>query len=125
MRPHGRVSVNAGNPRAAGRCDRCGFLYNLHTFNWQYQWAGLRLQNLRILVCDRCLDRPQRQLGAKIIPPDPVPIPNARPEPFTFTGFSYDESNIIELPFTGIDGVQLLMPDGVTVILMPDNPSGN
>lgn len=124
-RPHGHVRVNSRSPRAAGRCDRCGFLYNLSTLQWQYEYAGLRLQNLRILVCDECLDIPQRQLGAKPISPDPIPIPNARPEPFTLTGFSYDESNIMAQPFLiGLDGVHLQMPDGVTVMLMPDNPSG-
>ena len=94
-RPHGHVRVNARSPRAAGKCDRCGFLYNHATLKWQFDWSGVRLQNLRILVCDRCLDVPQQQLRAKILSPDPLPIFNARPEPFTVTGVSYDESNYI------------------------------
>ena len=38
--------------------------------------------NKRILVCRRCLDRPQQQLRAIVIPADPVPIKNPRTEPF-------------------------------------------
>lgn len=125
MRPHGHVRVNSRSPRAAGICDRCGFPYQHNTLRWQWDFAGLRLQNLKILVCSRCYDTPNRQIGAKPVSPDPLPILNARPEPFTATGFSYDESNIMEQPFSlGLDGVQLLMPDGVTVLLMPTNPTG-
>lgn len=38
--------------------------------------------NLRILVCPPCIDRPQQQLRAIVIPADPVPIRNPRIEPF-------------------------------------------
>lgn len=151
-RPHARVQVSAKNPRAAGICDRCGIPINHYKLRWQFDFAGLRLQNLRVLVCDRCYDAPQRQLGAKILGPDPIPIFNARPEPFTTTGFSYDESNILCAPnvvfpafYAGGnfndnfndnfgpgspsgpdgDGPQLLAPDGVTVLLMPNNPGGS
>jgi hypothetical protein len=137
MRAHGRAEINARNPRALAICDRCGFLTNHDKLAWQFDWAGLRLQNLRILVCDRCYDEPQRQKGAKPVSPDPLPIYNARPEPFTVTGFGYDESNIMEQPTIyyppfgspprkpwAADGLQMLMPDGVTVMLMPTNPSG-
>jgi hypothetical protein len=150
-RPHARVQVSARSPRAAGVCDRCGIPTNHYKLRWQFDWAGLRLQNLRVLVCDRCYDVPQRQLGAKILGPDPVPIFNARPEPFTISGFSYQESNILcapSVPFPASfgsdfnadfnndfgpgnenvgpdgDGPQLLAPDGATVLLMPNNPSG-
>lgn len=35
-----------------------------------------------ILVCEICLDLPQRQLGTIILPPDPVAVKNARPEQY-------------------------------------------
>jgi hypothetical protein len=99
-------------------------------------------------VCSSCYDKPQRQLGAKILSPDPLPIYNARPEPFTTTGFGYEQSNVMSQPngnpgwpagfsdgfsdgfangaapqgFDG-DGPQMTMPDG-TLMLMPDNPPG-
>lgn len=138
MRPHGHVRVNARSPIAAAICDRCGRPFNRDKLSWQYDWSGLRLQNLRILVCDDgCYDEPQRQKGAKPVTADPLPIPNARPEPFTVTGFGYGESNIMEQPTTyappfgspprkpwAASGLYMLMPDGATVMLMPDNPTG-
>jgi hypothetical protein len=79
-RPHGRFTVDPTSPRARGVCDRCGFWYQLNQLQWQYQWAGARLQNLRILVCPGCTDKPQIQLKSIIIPPDPLPVMNPRPE---------------------------------------------
>lgn len=40
------------------------------------------MQNLRILVCRDCYDKPQEQLRSIVIPPDPMPVINARPEWF-------------------------------------------
>lgn len=78
--PHGRAKVNASNPRAFAICDRCGFLYNHKDLRWQYDYRGRNLANLRILVCDTCFDDPQPQLKPRILPPDPMPILNARTE---------------------------------------------
>ena len=151
-RPHARVKVDARSPRACGVCDRCGIPTNHYNLRWQFDWTGLRLQNLRLLVCARCEDLPQRQLGAKILSPDPLPIFNARPEPFTTTGFGYEQSNVMCQPNGGNlklngngdlelnsgggiflnsampqgldgDGPQMTMPDG-RLMLMPDNPNG-
>lgn len=76
------ASVSMAHPRALGVCDRCGFVYNHDDLQWQYQWAGPKLQNLRILVCKSCLDEPQEQLRTIILPPDPIPISNPRPGEF-------------------------------------------
>lgn len=83
MREHGRAEISATNPRALGVCDKCGALYNHHNLKWQYDWRGTKLQNLRFLVCDSCYDNYQ-QNGQRVIilPPDPVPIMNARPEAY-------------------------------------------
>lgn len=80
MRQHGRASINARHPRALAVCDRCGFLYNHDALQWQFQWTGPRLQNLYKLVCKSCMDIPQEQLKLIVLPPDPLPIQNARPE---------------------------------------------
>jgi hypothetical protein len=87
---------------------------------WQFDWRGERLQNLRILVCDSgCYDEPQEQLRARILSPDPLPIFNARPQPFTYTGISIYESNLI----FASDGVTIIgAADGVTAILASNNP---
>jgi hypothetical protein len=96
MRPHGRADISARNPRALGVCDRCGFLYNLDRLQWQWDWQqGPRLKNLRILVCPDCLDVPQENGRTIVLPPDPVPVANARPEayaladnPASYLGFN-------------------------------------
>jgi hypothetical protein len=78
MRPHGRAKVSTRNPQAFGICDRCSFLYNHNQLQWQFDWAGAGLINKRILVCNTCLDTPQEQLRAIILPADPTPILNPR-----------------------------------------------
>ena len=83
MRPHGRAQISARAPRALAVCQRCGFLYNHDNLQWQWDWLqGPRLFNLRLLVCKPCLDKPQRQLGAIVLPPDPPPLWGALPEPY-------------------------------------------
>lgn len=62
----------------------------------QKQWAGTQLVDLRILVYPDELDTPQRQLGTIFIPPDPLPIKNARPE-----NYSIDEEPVSTLTTEG------------------------
>ena len=78
----GRARTNARAPQAHAICDRCGFRYNHVDLRWQFDWAGASLINKRILVCNRCYDRPQEQLRAIVVPADPVPIQNPRVEYF-------------------------------------------
>lgn len=78
----GRARTSARNPQAHAICDRCGFRYNRVDLNWQYDWRGASMMNLRILVCDICYDEPQEQLRAIIIPADPVPIDQPRLQDF-------------------------------------------
>lgn len=95
-RYHGRASVDPASPRAFGICDRCGFLHNHADLKWQYEWVGTQLQNLRILVCDTCLDDPQPQLRVIVLPPDPTPIMNARPEPYMLDEVDYLSTQLSE-----------------------------
>ena len=78
----GRARTSSTSPQAHAICDRCGFRWNFVDLRWQFDWRGASLQNLRILVCRRCQDIPQEQLRAIVLPADPVPIINARPEQF-------------------------------------------
>jgi len=82
---NGRAKTNINNPRAQAVCDRCGFWYSHIDLNWQMDFRGRSLQNLYILVCETCLDDPQPQLKPRIIPPDPLPILNARVEQFCYS----------------------------------------
>ncbi len=83
MRRHPRYAeVDATAPSGWGTCEACGFVWNLRNLKWRTDWRGLRIENLRHLVCEICLDVPQRQLGSIILTPDPLPLLNARPEQY-------------------------------------------
>ena len=104
MRPHGRAKVSTRSPSAFGICDNCGFLYQLSELRWQFQWAGNKLVNLRQLVCRRCNDIPQTQLRAIILPADPMPVQNPRPQDYRIASTDYRATsgqNTID-PETGI-----------------------
>jgi hypothetical protein len=84
----GRARVSTRSPQAFAVCDRCGIWNNHVNLRWQYDWAGAKLNNLRILVCDRCEDIPQQQKRAIVLTADPLPVLNARVEPY-----AADETN--------------------------------
>lgn len=98
-RPHGRAQVDPSNPVSFAICDGCGFLFNINQLTWQHEWAGPVLQNLRYLVCPTCLDVPQTQLKTILIPPDPLPTLNARPQDYIAADIDYlatdDEDELI------------------------------
>lgn len=104
----GRATTSPGNPRAFAVCDRCGMWYNHHKLTPQKEWAGTRLVNLNLLVCSQCLDVPQVQLKARILPPDPVPILNARVENFAADNNTY---------LTTDDGKTILTNDGNNLVV--------
>ena len=85
----GRARTSSTNPEAHAICDRCGFRYNFNDLEWQFDWRGATLQNIRILVCGECLDVPQEQLRAITLPADPVPIINARVELYSADSIDY------------------------------------
>jgi hypothetical protein len=109
----GRARVNARNPQAFGRCDDCGFWYNLVDLNYQFEWAGPRLVNKRLRKCRQCLDRPFIFNKPIIYPPDPVPVYDPRPENFTNAN---NGSPIVPLPWP----VQPIGPVPEAFIHVPD-----
>lgn len=113
-RPHGHARVNPDNPRAWATCDRCGFNFNHYMLQWQYQWTGFKLTNLRILVCDSCLDKPAPFLQAIILPPDPPPLFNVRPEPYALdeAGPTQTFSAEVTLDATSVSAFYLDLFDG-------------
>lgn len=83
-RPHPRsADVDPDNLSAWSTSDRNGFITNHRKMRWQWDWNGPQLINKRILVDQDELDIPQEQLRSIVIPPDPNPLMNARPEPYT------------------------------------------
>lgn len=85
----GRAQVSPQSPSAFGVCDRCGIWNQLNRLNFQYDYRGLKLQNLGLRVCERCYDRPSPFFRPVILPPDPVPVMNPRPEDFAAAENNY------------------------------------
>lgn len=85
----GRARIDSRSPRAAGQCDRCGFLYSFDHLRWQLDYSGAGIYNKRILVCEKCYDTPQQQLKVIVIPPDPLPVLNARPPDYVNSETNY------------------------------------
>jgi hypothetical protein len=115
----GRARTSPKNPQAHAICDRCGERYNFVDLKWQYDWRGSSLQNLRILVCSHCYDAPQQQLRAIVLPADPLPIVNARPENFVDDSTDYLSVSVTQAydPVT-----QLPIPSNLGVLV---DQSGN
>jgi hypothetical protein len=82
----GRSRVDPRNPVAAAVCDRCSTKYNHTDLAWQFEYAGVQLQNKRILVCPRCMDIPNPQLLSYNPGADPLPIRDPRPR-LEFEGY--------------------------------------
>lgn len=90
MEPAGKyVRVSPSNPEAFGICDLCGLRFNHIDLRWNFEWAGQQLWNTRSLRCWRCVDVPNETLRAIVLPPDPLPIINARIE-----NFAYEEQTV-------------------------------
>jgi len=106
MRPHGRARISARFPEALAICERCGFMHNLGTLSWQWDFQqGPRLKNLYKLVCPPCLDKPQENGRTIVLPPDPVPVANARPEnyaladnPMSGVGYRVSDNFVPQAP---------------------------
>jgi hypothetical protein len=108
----GRARTSASNPQAFAVCDRCGIWYNHIALQWQYDWAGSSLINKRLLVCQRCLDVPQEQLRAIVVPADPVPIVQPRLE-----YYANDETDLISTNPGTVDPITgLPIPSTTTII---------
>lgn len=103
MRPHGRAKISRSKPQAQACCDRCGFRYAHTDLHWQFDWTGPRLQNLYLLVCQSCLDKPQENIRTIVLPPDPRPIANPRAEAFVsdnnpISPLGWDAANLFPQP---------------------------
>ena len=116
------ASVDAGNPRARAVCDRCSFVYNHHQLRWQFQYAGPQLKNLRILVCESCYDLPNEQLRTIILPSDPVPISDPRPEQYISDNNPISGIGQNPLPYLTGTNIGTLSQGGGTWAAFDGNP---
>jgi len=74
--------VDPTSPKGWATDMRSGFITNAENLIEQHEWRGLKVMPTGTLTHARYLDKPQRQLGANILPPDPTPLMNARPEQY-------------------------------------------
>ena len=117
----GRARTDPSNPQAHAICDRCGFRYNLVNLSWQFDWAGASLINKRILVCNPCNDKPQQQLRAIVLPPDPVPVVNPRIQDFVVaeTNNRYTSGQLL-VPFSATgDGTTATLTMNIPLSIAP------
>lgn len=119
--PTGKARVSMRSPQAQAVCDRCYLNYSHSNLSWQMQWSGVKLQNLRILVCKTCLDCPQPQLKTIVIPPDPLPVLNPRPENYDITVPSFLETQAGQSLATE-DGQAIIWEYQDTPLPDPNNP---
>jgi hypothetical protein len=115
MRPHPRYAeTDPSAPRAWATCERTGFVTNAYRLQWQYEWRGTSLERTGHLIAEPYLDKPQRQLGAVILAPDPVGIMNARPENYTMDEqtFRVTETGIQRYQMNGIARIQSNVQSG-------------
>lgn len=116
MRRHPRrASVDSSAPQAWGTSDRNGMIGTQARMQFQFEWRGTQLVSKHILVHSDELDIPNRQLGTIVLPPDPLPIMNARVEPY------YIDEQTFRIQQ---NGVQRLLMDG-TPRLESNLQSGN
>lgn len=80
----GRAVTSPTSPRAFGVCDRCGIWYNRDRLSNQMQWRGAQLGPTYLFVCPPCYDRPNENLRAIVLAPDPIPVYMPRTEPFLY-----------------------------------------
>ena len=84
---------------------------------FQYDYMGGAIpMNTGFLVCPRCVDDLNYQRKMLVIPPDPPPLLNTRPEPY-----SIDETNF----FSTMDGDQIVTMQGDNIITQFPNPTAN
>lgn len=98
-----RARFNPDWPERVSECQRCGEVYTLADLSPQYRWGGMQLFNTNTYVCQRCMDVPNPQERAIILPPDPPPTFLARPVSFPSAENDYrtTESGIIRTDETG------------------------
>lgn len=109
-RPHGRARLDEDHPQAWGRCDRCGFLYLLRDLAWQYQINGLTTINTGFRVCETCVDSLNYQFQNVPLPADPLPVMNARPEPYMLDEVDYLSTQDL-VPIVTQDDVNIVVDD--------------
>lgn len=127
IQTHARIS--ARKPEALSTCDCCGFVYQRNALKWEMQWMGMQLQRTGFLYCPKCLDQPNEQLRTIIIPPDPIPIIDPRPEPYSteVTGWiiTQDGQALLDQSGSALLTQSLLTPEEIAGPASADGDQNN
>ena len=114
-RPHPRrTTLDINDPDPWGTSDRSGFIGNHSEMVFQYVWGGNQLINTGVLVHPDELDLPNEQFRTLILPPDPDPLFNARPEPYVI-----DETDWLTAGVRGGGGDIFETQNGVQIVTQP------
>jgi hypothetical protein len=88
-RPQPKYASSDAKRGAWTTCDVCGFIWNQSDMAFQFDFLGGSVpQSTGYLKCPKCMDALNYQRQLIIIPPDPPPLFNLRPENYTV-----DETN--------------------------------
>ncbi len=77
------VTIDVTNPEALGICDYTGMVHLRKDLVRQMEWRGNRLVWTGYYVGRDYVDQPNPQLKTPILPPDPVPVKDPRPQYFS------------------------------------------
>jgi hypothetical protein len=84
--------IDAKHPRALAICDGCGFQVNHDHLREKMEYRGGSTPvGTGLYVCASCDDVPQPFFRKLVLPPDPVPVSNPRPDDRSgaASGFGY------------------------------------
>jgi hypothetical protein len=129
MRPHPKYASSDPHRGAWATCDACGFIHNHPDLAWQRQWAGLQIINLRTLVCPRDLDVPNEAIRTIILPSDPDPVLDARPEQYgvdegLYASFTASIAPGTDPRFPDVQAIMIVTNVGNGVVSTGGNLSG-
>lgn len=119
-----RAEVNADSPQGWSTCDQCGWQTNLNKMSWEKQWYGPTLRNTGFLLCQVCNEKskPAPFLQTLILPPDPPPLMNARPENYDADENSYRALQDDDIRITQTDGIRIVQIADEELLFPPNPP---
>ncbi len=117
------VKIDWNHPSALGICDYTGLVFNRKDLVKQMEWRGNALVWTGFYVGKPFAAKPNPQLIPPILPPDPVPILDPRPEKssletweVTYDVWNFDQNEWQDQYFSNFfDGVAAMsVPDRMT-----------
>jgi hypothetical protein len=103
------VTIDTDNPEALGICDYTGFVFMRKDMVRQMEWRGNDLVWTGFYVGKPYADKPNEQNKTPILPPDPRPVIDPRPQFFSVIFWSTDNNIFSQDPYTFGSDVGLMM----------------